>query len=250
MTRQDLHKGHLGHDLSKEKLEQEEAKQTIGIQNSLGANNLGTRGFEANNLGILGNKSIRTISFQKILIDTGAELSVAPKDFAATIQLSPAKSDLELRAADGRRIKIFGVRTVQLLTPGFSFSMSFVIADVSQALIGMGSLMNSNLCMQLNKSLGHHLGNMAGEKIQLEQWGLQLYLSACPVPLELPPCIRGSLLEESLMPEANLVPKAKRQLRKEDSNSETLRQHKQQRNTSAIGQQALPDQLGRSKRTT
>ena len=233
-----LHKGHLGHDLGKEKLEQEEAKQTIGIQNSLGANNLGTRGFEANNLGTIGNKSIRTISFQKILIDTGAELSVAPKDFAAMIQLSPAKNDLELRAADGRRIKIFGVKQVQLLTPGFSFSMSFVIADVSQALIGMGSLMNSNLCMQLNKSLGHPLGNMAGEKIQLEQWGLQLYLSACPVPLELPPCIRGSLLEESLLPEANLVPKAKRQLRKEDSNSGTLRQHKQQRNTSAIGQQA------------
>ena len=234
-----LHKGQIGHDLSKEKLEQEEAKQTIGIQNSLGANNLGTRGFEANNLGILGNKSIRTISFQKILIDTGAELSVAPKDFAAMIQLSPAKNDLELRAADGRRIKIFGVRQVQLLTPGFSLSMSFVIADVSQALIGMGSLMNSNLCMQLNKNLGHHLGNMAGEKIQLEQWGLQLYLSACPVPLELTPCIRGSLLEESVMPEANLVPKVKRQLRKEDSNPETLGQHKQQRNTSAIGQQAL-----------
>ena len=58
-----LHKGQREHDLSKQKLEQEEAKQTIGIQNSLGANNLGTRGFEANNLGILGNKSIRTISF-------------------------------------------------------------------------------------------------------------------------------------------------------------------------------------------
>ena len=31
----------------------------------------------------------------KILIDTGAELSVAPKDFAASIQLSPCNQDLQ-----------------------------------------------------------------------------------------------------------------------------------------------------------
>ena len=243
--------------LQQQKLEQEEAKQTIGIQNSLGANNLGTRGFEANNLGILGNKSIRTISFQKILIDTGAELSVAPKDFAAEIQLCPFQGDLELRNADGRAIDIFGVRTVQLLTSGFSFSMSFVIASVSQPLIGLGSLLNSNLCMQLNKSLGHHLGNMAGEKIQLEQWGLQLYLSACPVPLELNPCIRGSLLQDSLVPEANLGSQEKQQLRKEVSNQggagsslplETLGQHKQQRTKPAIGQQALPTTRKKQKK--
>ena len=81
-----LHKGQLGHDHNKkQKLEQEEAKQTIGNQNSLGANNLGTRGFEANTLGILGNKSIRTNSFQKVLLDTGAEFSVAPGEFAAEI---------------------------------------------------------------------------------------------------------------------------------------------------------------------
>ena len=233
-----LHKGQLGHDLSKQqKLEQEEAKQTIGIQNSLGANNLGTRGLEANNLGILGNKSIRTNSFQKILIDTGAELSVAPEDFAAEIQLCPLQGDLKLQTADGRAIRIFGVRPVQLLTSGFSFSINFVIAEVCQPLLGLGSLLRANLSLQLDKNLGHHLGNLAGEKIQLEQWGLQLYLSACPVHLELNPCIRGSLLKDSLVPEANLVPKEKQQLRKEDS---TLRQHKQQRNKPAIGQQALP----------
>ena len=68
------------------------------------------------------------------MIDTGAELSVAPWDFAAEIQLSPLQQDLQLRAADGRAIGIFGVRTVQLLTPGFSFSMNFVIADVCKHL--------------------------------------------------------------------------------------------------------------------
>ena len=188
---------------------------------------------------------------KKILLDTGAELSVAPWDFAAEIPLSPLQQDLKLQTADGRAraIKILGVRTVQLLTSGFSFSINFVIADVCQPLLGLGSLLRANLSLQLNKNLGHHLGNIAGEKIQLEQRGLQLYLSACPVHLELNPCTRGSLLKDSLVPEANLVPKEKQQLKKEVSNQggagsslplETLRQHKQQRTKPAIGQQALP----------
>ena len=138
------------------------------------------------------------------MIDTGAELSVAPWDFAAELQLSPLTQDLQLRAADGRAIHIFGLRTVQLLTQGFSFTMSFVIADVETPLLGLGSLLNSNLSLQLNKNLGHHLGNKAGEKIHLEQRGLQLYLSACPTHLELTPCSSGSVLNDSLMPKANL----------------------------------------------
>ena len=149
------------------------------------------------------------------MIDTGAELSVAPRDFAAEIQLSPLNQDLQLRAADGRAIDIFGLRTVQLLTQGFSFSMSFVIADVQQPLLGLGSLLRENLSLQLDKNLGHHLGNIAGEKIHLEQQGLQLYLSACPAHLELTPCIRGSLLNDSLVPEAkSLGPKIDMQLDK------------------------------------
>ena len=117
---------------SQRKLEQEK-KQTIG-QNSLGANSFRrTSGFEANNLGTLGHKSIRTnrlgigkhevctesleqqpqtferssLQIWKILIDTGAELSVAPKDFAASIQLSPCNQDLQLRTATGKAIRIF-----------------------------------------------------------------------------------------------------------------------------------------------
>ena len=57
------------------------------------------------------------------------------------------------------------------------------------------------------------------------------------------------MLKDSLVPEANLGPKEKQQLRKDVSNQggagsslplETLRQHKQQRTKPAIGQQALP----------
>ena len=54
----------------------------------------------------------------KILVDTGAELSVAPRSFAAEIQLSPLEEDLELRTANGMAIQTFGIRTVQLLSQG------------------------------------------------------------------------------------------------------------------------------------
>ena len=46
-----------------------------------------------------------------ILVDTGAELSVAPWAFASQSELSPAPPDLQLRNADGRAIQIFGVKT-------------------------------------------------------------------------------------------------------------------------------------------
>ena len=269
LTQERLPKGQLRNDLP-----QEAKKQTIG-QTSLGANNLrGTSGFEANNLGTLGHKSIRTNSLEdedqqqqcsgsleqqplasqrsslqiwKILLDTGAELSVAPWDFAAEIQLHPLKQDLQLLSAKGEAIETYGVRTLQLLTPGFSFNMSFVIANVQQPLLGLGSLLRENLTLQLDNNLGHHLGNLAGEKIQLEQRGLQLYLSACPAKPELTPCNGGTLLSNSLVPETILGPHDDKQLGKSKriqggavSDSfplGSLEQHKPPKNKKAVGQQ-------------
>ena len=259
--------------LQRMELQQEEKKQTIG-QNNLGTKNLRrTSGFETNNLGTLGHKNIRTnnlecedqqctrspIKLWKILIDTGAEISVAPRSFAEDVQLSPLIHNLELRNADGRAIRIFGVRTVQLLTPGFSFCMTFVIADVEQPLLGLGSLLNSNLSFQLNKHLGHHVSNNLGEKIQLEQRGLQLYLNVCPAKLGFDLPNTGNLLNNSsLLPEANLGP-SNLQLEKEELNQggvhkslplRSLEQHRIQENKPAIGQQqqALPKAKAKHKK--
>ena len=193
LTQERLPKGQLRNDL-----QQEAKKQPIG-QTSLGANSLReTTGFEANNLGTLGHKSIRTNSLEdedhqqqcsgsleqqplasqrsslqlwKILLDTGAELSVAPWDFAAEIQLDPLKQDLKLLSAKGEAIETYGVRTLQLLTPAFSFNMSFVIANVQQPLLGLGSLLRENLTLHLDNNLGHQLGNKAGEKFSLNNEG-------------------------------------------------------------------------------
>ena len=255
-------------------LQQEEKKQTIG-QNSLGANNLGrTGGFEANNLGTLGYNSIRTnslgceeqqcstrspIKLWQILIDTGAEISVAPRSFAEDVQFSPLTQNFRLRNADGRAINIFGLRTVQLRTQRFSFCITFAIADVEQPLLGLGSLLNSNLSLALDKNLGHHLSNNLREKIQLEQRGLQLYLSACLAKLGFDLPNKGNLLNNnSLLPEANLGP-SNLQLEKEGLNQggvhkslplRSLEQHRIQKNKPAIGQQqqALPKAKPRQKK--
>ena len=131
----------------------------------------------------------------------------APRSFAAEIQLSPfEQDDLQLRTATGKAIETFGTRTVQLLSQGFSFTMSFVIADVEQPLLGLGSLLREGFSLHLDSNLGHHLGNKAGDKIQLEQRGLQIYLVASPTELGLSHCMIGNLLEHSLLPDSkNLV---------------------------------------------
>ena len=139
----------------------------------------------------------------RILVDTGAEISVAPRSFAAEIQLSSLQpSDLQLQTANGKKIETFGIRNLQLLCRGFSFEMSFVIADVSQPLLGLGSLLRNNLSLHLDSHLGHYLGNNLGDKIQLEQLGRQIYLSACPVELGLSHFVMGNQLQHSLLPEA------------------------------------------------
>ena len=274
-----LLEGQLRNDLARKelqlrKLQQEEKKQTIG-QNNLGANNLRTTSsLEANNLGIIGHDSIRTNSLERedqqdkasrsewqILIDTGAEISVAPRSFAAEVQLSNlGRNDLQLRSAEGKAINIFGWRTVQLLTQSFSFCICFAIADVETPLLGLGSLLASDLNLHIGKNLGHHLSNSLGERIQLEQRGLQLYLSACPAKLGLNLSNLGILTDNtSLMPEANLGP-SNLQLEKEKWKQggvdkslphRSLDQHRINPNKPAVGQQqqqALPKAKPKQKK--
>ena len=273
-----LLEGQLRNDLARKelqlrKLQQEEKKQTIG-QNNLGANSLRTTSsLEANNLGTIGHDSIRTNSLEcedqqctrsanklwQILIDTGAEISVAPRSFAENVQLSPLPQNFRLRNANGRAINIFGLRTVQLLTQSFSFCITFAIADVETPLLGLGSLLASNLGLHIGSSLGHHLSNNLGERIQLEQRGLQLYISACPAKRGLNLSNLGILTDNtSLMPEAKLEP-SNLQLEKDMQKQggvdkslphRTLEQHRIQPNKPAIGQQqtALPKAKPKQKK--
>ena len=56
-----------------------------------------------------------------ILVDTGAELSMAPRSFAREAVLSPTETHIQLRTADGRAIQTFGLRTSSFSAKVFAF---------------------------------------------------------------------------------------------------------------------------------
>ena len=99
-----------------------------------------------NNSNSLGIGTKNTAAFG-ILIDTGAAISVAPKDFASQAELSPLESTLQLRTITGKAIEAFGRRTVQLVGSELNLCVSFVIAEVDQALIGMDILIANRLSL-------------------------------------------------------------------------------------------------------
>ena len=227
--------------LEQKKLEQKEGAATSCNNNKTTANNnnMQQQQLRPDSLGTEAKGSPQRP--WRILVDTGAELSVAPRSFAAEIPLSSLQpSDLQLQTADGKKIEAYGMRTLQLLTHGFSFKMSFVIANVSHPLLGLGSLLRNNLSLHLDHQLGHYLGNNLGGKIQLEQRGLQIYLSACPVELGLSHLMTGNLLQQSLLPEAK---KQEQELSQDKGGANPSfplakpKQHRQPRNKTAIGQQ-------------
>ena len=95
-------------------------------------------------------------------MDTGAAISLAPMSFAQNIELSPFESTLQLRSVTGEVIEAFGRRTVQLVGSNLSFQVSFVIANVQHALLGMDALMSNQLSLVRNIFNEYYLVNIAG----------------------------------------------------------------------------------------
>ena len=141
-----------------------------------------------------------------------------------------------------------------------SFTTCFVIADVERPLLGLQSLLQNNLSLQLDSLQGHQLVNTEGEKIPLQQLGQQIFLAACPLKMELTPNLIGSLQLNSLMPANKLEEPSSFELRKHrempkegGANSsftlETFEHHRQQQNKTAIGQQQACQNKPRRRRT-
>ena len=127
-----------------------------------------------------------------ILVDTGAATSVAPQSFAQHLELSPAPSTLKLTTATGKAVKIFGLRHVHLQCRDLSLLVSFVIADVVTPLLGMDTILQHNLSLQVHDR-DTFLVNLAGSKTQLERRGRHLYMMAFPSELGLNHCVQSSL---------------------------------------------------------
>ena len=189
----------------------------------------------------------------RILTDTGAAISLAPMSFAPEVELSPVESTLQLRTVTGKAIPAYGRRTVQLVGSELSFSVSFVIADVEHALLGMDIFMAQQLSMIRTSFNEHYLVSKAGSKTQLQQRGHHLYIEACPCELGLSTCMRsslpeenGSLLDDKVRAQEGAVP---------SSGGaggisffpEDLRQQ-QDKNTAALGTTALPAKGARRRK--
>ena len=180
-----------------------------------------------------------------ILIDTGAAISLAPLSFAPDIELSPVESTLQLRSVTGEAIEAFGRRTVQLVGSELSFHVSFVIADVQHALIGMDILMANQLSLISNSFNEYYVVNTAGATTQLQPRGHLLYIEACSDEFGLSICRGSSLPEEN----GSLLDDKGRTQEEAVSSSggacatsfipEDLRQQ-QDKNTAALGTTALP----------
>ena len=131
-----------------------------------------------------------------ILVDTGAAISLAPWDFAQHIELRPLQSTLQLRSVTGEVIQAYGTRTVQLANATFRFQVSFVIANVQHALLGMDALQQNQLSLCRNIFQQYHLVNPAGAAIQLKTQGHLLYIEACSREAGFSTCKGSSLPQE------------------------------------------------------
>ena len=200
-----------------------------------------------NNSNSLGIGTKNTAAFG-ILIDTGAAISVAPKDFASQAELSPLESTLQLRTINGKAIEAYGRRTVQLVGSQLNLCVSFVIAEVDQALIGMDILIANQLSLLSDSFHEYYLVNSLGAKTRLQQRGLQLYMPACPQELGLS-TLRGSSFQthsESLLDDKGRTQEASGGACATSFDPENLRPQ-QDKNTATLGT-ASPTKGARKRR--
>ena len=206
------------------------------------------RSQEHNNNNSLGIGTKNTAAFG-ILIDTGAAISVAPKDFASQTELSPLEGTFQLKTITGNAIQAFGRRTVQLVGPELTLCVSFVIADVTQPLIGMDILIANQLSLITNNLHEYYLVNSLGAKTKLQPRGLQLYMPAFPQELGLS-TLRGSSFQnhcESLLDDKGRTLATSGGACETSFQQENLRPQ-QDKNTAALGTTALPTKGAKKRR--
>ena len=87
-------------------------------------------------------------SGRRFLVDTGAKISVFPASARQT--RSPVHSDLRLEAANGSAINTYGEKDMWLSLYGRKFRWKFLIADVTQPLLGADFLSANSLLVDVN----------------------------------------------------------------------------------------------------
>ena len=94
-------------------------------------------------------------SEHEIMMDSGAYLHVAPKDFAAHLPLEPFESDIQLFSVTGKRLQIYGLRTVRfwvVTADGnrIKIVIAFVVCDLRRPLISTSVLVDKGFTIVLD----------------------------------------------------------------------------------------------------
>ena len=76
-------------------------------------------------------------------------MSVAPKHFAPEVLLEPVPHPVQLLTATSTPIKIYGKKTVLLVTGRLSFHVRFYITDVKQTLLGLQDILQGDIQLNL-----------------------------------------------------------------------------------------------------
>ena len=86
------------------------------------------------------------LSGRRFLIDTGAQVSVLP---ATSLDTRSSTCGPTLTAANGSAIRTFGTRTAQLLIGSQQYKWQFILADVSQPILGADFLRDNSLLVDV-----------------------------------------------------------------------------------------------------
>ena len=80
---------------------------------------------------------------------TGASVSVAPRHFAPEILLEPVLQPMQLLTATSAPIKVYGTKTVLLVSGKLSFYVWLYITDVRQTLLGLHDTLQGDIQLNL-----------------------------------------------------------------------------------------------------
>ena len=139
-------------------------------------------------------------SGRRFLVDTGAAVSVLP------YKSTGGSPDAFLSAANGSKIATYGTRTLPLRLGGNAYSHTFVLADVSNPILGADFLGANNLIVNVSAKCLTHASTYASLDLEPTSYaptGLAPVLTSCfdTTLLEFPDLLRPTF-DEPTVPHA------------------------------------------------
>ena len=114
------------------------------------------------------------------MVDTGAATSVVPSDYFTYVPLRKPAYPTYLTSVTGAPIQVYGYRDVTLTTGRFSLPMTFTVAEVQTAILGIDALHDTGATLHIQgdySTVTDGFGNSA----YLHHYGSHYYLKTAVV---------------------------------------------------------------------